>query len=146
MRTELSMLAALLGVALAACEIGPRSGRGLRLPEGDVARGELAFRDLGCPQCHDVAGGAEFQQADRADYIVRLGGEVTHVETYGELVTSIIHPSHEISGRHPREKVADGERSRMRSFNEQMSVAQLVDLTAYLQSKYELRIEPVYIP
>ena len=48
----------------AGCEMGPRSGRGLRLPDGDIARGQIAFRDLGCPECHEVAGGPVFDAPD----------------------------------------------------------------------------------
>ena len=130
-------------VAGLGCEVGPRSGRGFRLPDGDTGRGEIAFRELGCAACHDVVGGPASPVANRSDVIVDLGGEVTHIETYGELVTSIINPSHEISRRKPREQVAEGGVSKMKNFNEQMTVAQLIDLTAFLQSKYQLRPEPL---
>ena len=146
MRTALGLLVTFLIVACFGCEVGPRSGRGLRLPEGDVERGALAFRELGCPECHDVVGGPAAPEGERSDVIVTLGGEVTRVESYGELVTSIINPSHEISRRYPKEQVADGDVSKMENFNEEMTVAQLVDLTAFLQSKYELRPEPMYFP
>jgi len=128
------------------CEVGPRSGRGLRLPAGDVARGAIAFESLGCATCHDIAGEPAGTAAGRPETIVTLGGEVTRVETYGELVTSIINPSHEISRRYPEKEVAEGDVSKMQNFNERMSVAQLIDLTAFLQSKYEVRREPLYIP
>ncbi len=75
-----------------------------------------------------------------------LGGEVSHIETHGELVTSIINPSHEISRRYPRDQVADGDVSKMKAINERMTVAQLIDLTAFLQSKYKLRDESLYLP
>ena len=47
----------LVAVAMAwlACEVGPRSGQGLRLPDGDVEAGRLAFQELACTTCHDVA-------------------------------------------------------------------------------------------
>lgn len=139
-------LVSFLVVASVGCEMGPRSGRGLRLPEGDLDRGAAAFRDLGCVACHDVAGDAASATREGSAVIVTLGGEVTRVETYGELVTSIINPSHDISGRYPRERVAEGDLSKMKNFNEGMTVAQLIDLTAFLQSKYEVRIEPLYYP
>ncbi|NNL86915.1 MAG: cytochrome C [Myxococcales bacterium] len=140
----ISLGAALLAVlSLSACEMGPRSGRGLRLPEGDVQRGKIAFRELGCPTCHDVAGDPG---AGKMKGVVVLGGEVTRIETYGELVTSIVNPSHEISRRYPKEDVTVGDVSKMKNFNHVMTVAQLIDLTTYLQSKYELIREPRYIP
>ncbi len=142
MSHRIPVLAACLLGATLACEIGPQSGRGLRLPEGDLDRGEVAFRELGCGTCHEIA----TPGAKRRDGIVRLGGEVTRIETYGELVTSIIHPSHEISRRYPRDEVANGDVSKMTNFNDRMTVSQLIDLTAFLQSKYELRDESLYVP
>lgn len=65
-----------------------------------------AFRELGCPTCHDVVGGPADPEGERPDVIVTLGGKVTRVETYGELVASIINPSHEICRRYPRAQVA----------------------------------------
>lgn len=144
MRIHALILAAWVVVSIG-CELGPQSGRGLRLPDGDLARGELAFRELGCERCHDVVG-VPPAEGERPDVIVTLGGEVSRVESYGELVTSIVNPSHEISARYPRGAVADGERSKMENFTEKMTVAQLIDLTAFLQSKYEKRVEPIYLP
>ena len=138
---SLGLVGALAWGALA-CDVGPRSGRGFRLPDGDVDRGAVAFQELGCTRCHDVIGDPPPTRTDRPDVIVTLGGEVTRVETYGELVTSIIHPSYELSGRYPKEQVAEGEVSRMEreNLNERMSVAQLIDLTAFLGQEVKLRI------
>lgn len=139
------ILTSVLLVASSACELGPQSGRGLRLPEGDVDRGALAFAEIGCVQCHDIAGDPEPPGGDRPNPIVLLGGKATQVATYGELVTSIINPSHRISQRYPREQVADGEVSKMENLNDRMTVAQLIDLTAFLQSKYERLPESEYV-
>ena len=146
MRRAPPLFVSCLIVTFIGCDIGPRSGRGLRLPDGDVERGALAFRELGCPTCHDAVGERRAPKGDRPNGIVTLGGVVTRVETYGELVTSIINPSHEISRRYRREQVAEGDVSKMDNFNERMTVAQLIDLTAFLQSKYEVRREPSYLP
>ena len=59
-------------------------------------------------------------------------------------MTSIINPSHEIARRYPREQVADDDTFKMENFNERMTVAQLIDLAEFLQSRYELRREPLY--
>ena len=128
-----------------ACEVGPQSGRGLRLPDGDVEAGRLAFQELACTTCHDVAGVPMEARGERPDTIVMLGGEVTRVESHGQLVTSIVNPSHGISGRYPKDDVADGDESRMAGFNDLMTVAQLIDLTAFLQSRYVLRPRPAYV-
>ena len=133
-------------VALAgACDGGRKSGRGLRLPDGDIEIGKLAFVELGCPGCHIVAG-VDDTAPGRAPTMVKLGGRVRRVETYGELVTSIVNPSHGLTRLYPAEKVAIGDESRMKDFNDTMTVAQLIDLVAFLQSKYELLPEPVLVP
>ena len=142
----LTLLGAALVVALAgACDGGRRSGRGLRLPDGDVERGRVAFVELGCPSCHE-AEGVPAAPDIQPPVIVKLGGPVRRVETYGQLVTAIVNPSHRITSRYPREKVAIGDESRMENFNDRMTVAQLIDLVAFLQSKYELLPEPVLVP
>jgi len=136
---------AMLGASLA-CEVGPKSGLGLRLPEGDIAKGKTAFAEIGCPECHSIQG-LDIPRPDRNPEItVILGGHVRHVETYGELVTSIINPTHEISRRAPR---VDGKlpaETPMENYNDAMTVTQLIDVVAFLQSRYELLPEPMYVP
>ena len=87
----------LLMLLTAGCN-GPKSGAGLRLPDGDVQRGKTAFLELKCNTCHTVAG-TEIPPPSK-DYayvrVVALGGEVRQVKTYGALVTSIINPSHSL--------------------------------------------------
>ena len=51
-------------------EIGPRSGVGLRLPDGDIARGEQEFQELGCSGCHAIAGEVDSNIHERGDAIV----------------------------------------------------------------------------
>jgi len=145
--TVARLISAFSAIALSlACEVGPQSGRGLRLPDGDIARGAVAFGELGCAKCHDIAGDPAPAIEGRPEVIVVLGGQVTRVASYGELVTSIVNPSHKLTRRYPQEKVAEGGVSKMENFNERMTVAQLIDLTAFLQSHYELRPEPLYVP
>ena len=69
---------------------------------------------------------------------VQLGGEVTRVKTYGDLVTSIVNPSHKLSrGPDPRHVTPEGE-SKMPRYNEVMTVQQLIDITAYLAGTYSV--------
>lgn len=123
-----------------------RSGRGLHLPDGDMEKGKLAFVELGCPRCHEVVGVVAAAPEGEVPMIVRLGGPVRRVETYGELVTSIVNPSHGIARLYPREHVAIGDESRMKDFNDTMTVAQLIDLVAFLQSQYELLPDALLLP
>jgi hypothetical protein len=77
--------------------------------------------------------------------VVVLGGEVQEVRTDGYLVTSIIHPSHKL-GPYPRGEVAvDGE-SRMPDYTRSMTVRQLIDVVAYLQSHYRVTPPPYMHP
>ncbi len=48
--------AAVLLCGLFACDSGPRSPVGFRLPEGDIEQGRTAFLELQCNGCHSVAG------------------------------------------------------------------------------------------
>ena len=128
----------LLMLLTAACG-GPKSGAGLRLPDGDVERGKAAFLELKCNTCHTVAG-TEMPSPSK-DYayvrVVALGGEVRQVKTYGALVTSIINPSHSLAPGYPKELITKDNQSAMANFNDTMTVRQLIDLVAFLQSRYE---------
>ena len=60
------------------------------------------------------------------------------MKTYGELVTSIINPSHRLArGMDPRHVDGEGE-SKIPRYNEVMTVQQLVDITEFLSSKYSV--------
>ena len=146
MSARVSVLFVFLIFGSLACEIGPQSGSGLRLPNGDVVKGRQSFQDLGCVQCHSISGEAVSTENERGDVIVVLGGKVPHIETHGELVTSIINPSHGITRRYPKEETMDADRSRMIDFNQRMTVEELINLTAYLQSRYELELNEIYAP
>lgn len=121
--------------AISGCR-GRHSGAGFRLPEtGDIAEGQQAFVSLGCHSCHTVDR-VDLPAADaEAALIVPLGGAVSEYRTDGFLLTSIIHPSHRIARPRRETSLADGE-SRMPDLSEKMTVRQLVDLVAFLQSSY----------
>jgi sulfur-oxidizing protein SoxX len=71
---------------------------------------------------------------------VKLGGETTRVRTYGELVTSIINPSHRIAPAHRATGALPEDESVMSYayLNDVMTVQQLVDIVALLQPTYEV--------
>lgn len=138
---------ALLAVALVlmACAPSPESARGFRLPDGDAAAGQATFVRLQCHGCHQIVGVElpEFMGTTPLADKVTLGGEVTRVKTYGELVTSIINPSHRLIKGYPRDQVSRDGESLMTVYNDWMTVAQLIDLVAFLQSHYEV-VPPDY--
>lgn len=138
-------LAAIL-VSVAGCTPQPTSGRGFTLPDGDVDRGQQFFVQLNCHQCHTVSG-AELPQIDDRELNIRLGGNVPRIGTYGELVTAIVNPSHRLAKGHTTDEVAVDGHSRMQNYNDVLTVSQLIDLVAFLQSRYTLRTyEPTNYP
>ena len=138
MKVIVSWVVAAVFLGGIACSSGRHSPVGFRLPEnGGIGRGRTAFVELGCHRCHQVAG--EDFPAPTADppVPVVLGGTVHEVRTDGYLVTSIINPSHKLTG-YPKEQVAIEGESRMPNETEAITVRQLVDLVAYLQARYKV--------
>ena len=129
----LSLLAICVG-----CDTGPKSARGFSLPEGDVDRGKTAFLALQCNTCHHIVG-FEFDTPEvEKELSIALGGEVASIKTYGELVTSIINPSHRLARGYPLSVVQEEGESKMANYNDVMTVSNLIDLVAFLQSRYKL--------
>ena len=144
MQYRVMFLTAILGLALVACDSGPKSASGFRLPDGDIERGKTAFLEMKCNACHTVAG-VDLPAPEVAPPVtVVLGGETNKVHTYGQLVTAIINPSHELAKGYPLELIQSGGQSRMTNYNEVMTVHQMIDLVAFLQSRYKVVLpEPV---
>ena len=138
MRKSIALLPCL--IALVACS--PESSFGFRLPDGDAAAGRQAFVNLGCNACHEVAG-VPIEYLEGIAH-VQLGGKTTHLRTYGELVTSIINPSHKIAPQHRAAgAVLEGESLMTYLYlNQVMTVQELVDLVAFLQPTYEVEQPP----
>jgi len=136
-------LAAML-VMLTSCDPGPKSARGFRLPDGNAEKGKATFVKLQCNTCHVVEGVTLPPPVTKSPITVVLGGEVVRVRTYGELVTSIINPSHVISEKYKKE--LEGKLSPMPEFNESMTVAQMIDLVTFLQPHFrKLQMDYVLI-
>ena len=147
MRTIHSLVAFAALACMVGCEGGPKSSKGFTLPDGDAERGQVQFVAFRCYDCHSVSGVELPEREETEQAIVALGGEVTRIKTYGELVTSIINPSHRLAkGFEPEEVAEDGE-SKMTNYNDVLTVSELIDLVAFLQSQYKLReIEPTHYP
>lgn len=148
----MNMLRTVLAIALlhllSGCSADPKSSKGFTLPDGDADDGEVLFTQYQCFECHTVSG-VTVPDSEKPDQtIVRLGGEVSRIKTYGELVTSIINPSHRLAKGYSAEKIASEEgESQMTNYNDVMTVSELIDLVAFLQSHYSLReYEPTRYP
>jgi hypothetical protein len=95
------------------------------------------FADNGCHSCHEVAGEAFPAPVADPRVNVVLGGIVPSPRTDGDLVTSIVDPSHRIVPG--MGEMRSGGRSRMGDFSDHLTVHELVDLVAFLQGRYEVR-------
>lgn len=132
-------LIALASVVGSGCSEESIQARGFVLPDGDAVEGENAFKDLNCHQCHTVSGVTLPTVESWLDdgRFVKLGGSVTQLKTYGDLVTSVIHPSYRASGDPSRVMLADGS-SKMPDYGVSMTVQEMIDIIAFLHPKYDL--------
>lgn len=140
---QFAALAGVLGLTfLGACRTYPDYTGDFRFPilQGDIARGQQAFVSLGCNLCHAVDG-VELPRPAAAPITVELGGELMFAKTYGDIVTSIINPDHVLSERYleqlPREQRSNLHSSPM-YLNPEMKVSELIDIVAFLNSRYSL--------
>ena len=143
MKTVLTMVLCLFVAGLQGCDRGPKSAHGFRLPDGDAEKGQEIFTKLQCTACHTVSGADLGEPLAKGPVDVELGGEVTRVQTYGELVTSVINPSHKLAEGYPVEAITKDGESAMMNYNYIMTVQQLVDLVAFLQPHYQV-VVPQY--
>jgi sulfur-oxidizing protein SoxX len=119
------LLAAIMAISAGCSDRSPSAG--FRLPPGgNAVEGKTAFVSLGCPNCHSIPD-LDLPRPEAPSLVpVVLGGTVNHLPTDGEMVTSIIYPS------------ARGE-SRMPHYADRMTVQQLADIVAFLQTQYKER-------
>ncbi|MFT4583389.1 MAG: sulfur-oxidizing protein SoxX [Gammaproteobacteria bacterium] len=142
-RIILTATTAFLFIAtLSACDMGAKPVKGFVLPEGDIINGREIFASVGCRSCHTIEG-EDFPPFEPDDELnIELGGTVYRVKNYGDLLTSILSPNHIVSAKY-RATLDRADRknaqSPMPSFNGVLNVTQLIDLTAYLHSRYELQ-------
>jgi hypothetical protein len=129
---------------LSACDRDKQKQVDIYLPEGDAANGKMHFVSLGCVNCHSVIGAELPEPAEKGPVRVLLGSHTGLSLSYGQLVTSIVNPSHRLSPRHPRNKISQDGESLMTSYNDVLTVTQLTDLVAFLQAHYEKADRPGY--
>lgn len=142
-RSFVFFLLGFLIIGSAGCARTADSPAGFRLPDGDAANGRRLFVEFQCNECHSVAG-EKFPAALAAgEPYVELGGAVTKVKTYAELVTGIINPSHRLAEGYAKDQVFDDDQSKMTVYNDYMTVSELTDLVMFLQPHYRV-IVPGY--
>lgn len=137
-------------IVVAGCNQYAGAEGGFSLPEGDAEEGQLVFIEMQCIQCHTLAGtdlsADEWRVDDEMRAIsVEIGGTSTKLQTYGDLVTSIINPSHRIAKGYNLEQITENGESKMYNYNDVLRVSELIDLVTFLKTKYELRSVPLTI-
>jgi L-cysteine S-thiosulfotransferase len=145
-RPATGVILLIAAACLVACGDDPAPVKGFVLPEGDIERGAQVFASVGCRYCHTVTD-VEMPPFDADPVLdIELGGKVYRVKTYGELLTSIVNPTHAVAAGYRAMLEAEERKnpqSPMPEFNDVINVTQLIDLTAFLHSRYEL-LAPQY--
>ena len=137
-KTCFCLFSVVLILGIVGCTRDVTSPAGFRLPDGDAANGRDVFVYMQCHQCHTLAG-EEFPALPLSDPpYVALGGPVTRVKTYSELVTAIINPSHKLADGYAAEIVSNDDESKMYVYNDHMTVKELTDLVMFLQPHYDV--------
>lgn len=140
---NVSKIAAGVAVLLMLVACGPEPPA-FALPEGNVERGQALFVEYQCTTCHTVRDLDLPAPAEAGPVRISLGGRVSRLATYEELVTSIVNPSHKlVRFKRPDEVTVEGE-SLMTVYNDVMTVTELIDLVAFLDSRYEELERPGY--
>lgn len=122
----------------AGCGVDKKSERGFQLPDGNAELGQVVFLAKQCNACHQVSDLSLPKSETEGPVSIVLGGKVSRVKTYGELVSSIINPSHKLMANQDESAISvDGE-SLMPDVNSKISVQELIDLVAFLSEQYEV--------
>jgi hypothetical protein len=133
-------LASLILLTLTSCATHPDYATEFRFPIewGNIEEGQAAFIDLECHQCHTVSGVDLAPFEGESPVTLELGGTIVYAKTYADLVTSIINPNHVVSDEYLDTLPRDTRRgaTTIMSFQDQMTVTQLIDLVIFLNSRY----------
>jgi len=117
-----------------------KQSRGFALPEGDIEKGKVTYKRLACSECHSIPN-IEWK-GGKDSLKIPLGGEVTSLKSYGGLVTSVINPSHKVPWFYDQKTSTEEGLSKMKNYNEVMTVQELIDLVTFLQSEYPIVAPP----
>lgn len=128
-------LAALIGVC-AACDTR-HSPAAFHLPAGDVERGKAAFVDLGCHSCHAMPGAEMPSPYVQPPVPVKLGGAINRRLSDAYIVTALLDPDYQLAP-YPRNQITSDGKSRMPCYAGKMTTQQMIDVVAFLQSRYTL--------
>jgi hypothetical protein len=122
--------------SMAAC--APNTALVVHFPLGNIQRGREAFVALECHACHRIADVEIPAHPSPSSISVVLGGHTPRIETYGDIITAIVNPSHRLA-RSYRAAAGGDEPSPMAAafLNDVMTTQQLVDIAAFLRTEYD---------
>jgi len=136
---RISVYGLIVGVVtawVAACSTTSSSTRELALPEGDPEAGKKVFVESQCSFCHAVVGVDDLPEPIAQPPVpFQLGSERPEL-TDGQIVRSVVDPSHFVSDEYPKSLVQVGGDSRMPAYRNTLTVQQLIDLVSFLRSAY----------
>lgn len=141
MKYLMTLISVALVLTIVGCSDGTSTRDMIHLPEGDAEIGKAEFVSLGCNNCHVVLN-ADLPEGDGPLRVVL--GSSGRLDSYGDLVTSIVNPSHKLSRRYVPDETAVDDESPMPDYNDVMTVSQLSDLVAFLQQHYQRVERPRY--
>jgi hypothetical protein len=134
------MIVVLCGLLGVSCAYSPEFG--FPAADGNIEAGRQAFIDHQCHRCHSVAGVSMPPLAGASEIMLELGGPTSVINSYAGLMTSIINPNHRISERYRRQLELNAELPLSSPMPmphiDNMTVRQLIDLVAFLDSRYLL--------
>jgi mono/diheme cytochrome c family protein len=137
--------AILMALMLTACD-EQQPVKGFVLPEGNVDLGKQVFIDNECYQCHTMKSETFPERGPNPAVTLELGGKVYRVKDYGELLDAVVNPSHIISPKYlmtlDKEDRKNAE-TPMPNLTEQITVAELIDLVAFLHAQYS-KMDPQF--
>ena len=134
-----SLASLLLMVVLSSCKMESPAVKGFVLPDGDVALGEQVFTKYSCHGCHTIPGVDLPEIEPEPELVIEIGGEVYRVKNYGELLTSVINPNHEISPESTAKLETAGRTdgsTPMPFYGDAMTITEMINLVAFLRAQY----------
>ncbi len=134
--SKVKLCVAMLTVVATTAACGPPLPE-FALPEGDADKGQELFVSYSCTTCHTVRDLDLPEPETKGPVTVSLGGRVSKLKSYSELVTSVINPSHQLVKRRRADEVSQEGESLMTVYNDVMTVTELTHIVAFLESRYE---------
>lgn len=113
-------------------------------PGGDPAQGRVVFVKFDCHECHSIPGIEMPPRVTETPVDMMLSRRMYQVRDFGGLMTAILYPSHAVSPKIVGALKAAGQNPdnlKMPVFADEMTVAELVDLLAFLDHEYSRNME-----